>query len=394
MKHKVKYFNFNESGAVMEDVYIIGGLRSNIGLKNGIFKNMLPEKLGGEILKCLVARYDLSEIDEIICGNAVGTGGNITRLMTLYAGVSENVPSYTVDMQCASGCACIDIAFSKISSGQCDLIIAGGFESTSMQPARIYNKNDSRYNEENPIYWTAQFSPNEIGENVMLEAAERVAQKYNITNEELNFWILESHKRAKLARKKEVLNDIILSLDESNYDEGIRDNMNQRLINRMKPLLCKDGKITAANTCLINDGAAFIVLCSKKFIQENKVKPIAKVVNTSLVGVNPLYSPVSAMKAADKLLKSARLTYESISAFEFNEAFAVIDVMFEREHPRLIDRYNKFGGALAYGHPYGASGGIIMLHLIKSLQSVGGKYGVCAIAAAGGIGSAILIERI
>lgn len=378
----------------MEEVYIIGGLRSYIGLKNGIFKNVLPEKLGAEVLKKLISRHNLNEIDEIICGNVVGTGGNITRLMALYAGVSEEVPAYTIDMQCASGSASIDIAFAKISSGQCDLIIAGGFESTSMQPSRVYNKNDNRYNEENPIFSTAQFSPNEMGETVMLEGAERVAQKENITKEELDFWTLESHKRAKLAREKGVLKDIILSLNESNCDEGIRDNMSQRLINRMKPLLSKEGKTTAANTCLINDGAAFVVLCSKKFIKKNKVKPIVKILNTSLVGENPLYSPISAMKASDKLLKFSSLDYDDVSAFEFNEAFGVIDVMFERKNPSLIDRYNRFGGALAYGHPYGASGGIIMLHLLKSLEYVNGKYGVCAIAAAGGIGSAILIERI
>jgi len=124
------------------------------------------------------------------------------------------------------------------------------------------------------------------------------------------------------------------------------------------------------------------------------VKPIVKILNTSLVGENPLYSPISAMKASDKLLKFSSLDYDDVSAFEFNEAFGVIDVMFERKNPSLIDRYNRFGGALAYGHPYGASGGIIMLHLLKSLEYGNGKYGVCAIAAAGGIGSAILIERI
>lgn len=378
----------------MNEVYILGGLRSFIGLKNGVYKNILPEILGSEVLKELIAKYNLTDIDEIICGNAVGTGGNITRLMALNAGISEEVPAFTVDMQCASSSVSIDIAFSKISSGQCDLIIAGGFESSSTQPARAYNKNDVRYNEENPTFSVAQFSPNEIGENVMLQGAERIVENENISKEELDFWTLESHARAKKAKDEDVLKDVIVSVNKSFCDEGIREKINQRLLDRMKPLLYEGGKLTVGNTCLINDGAAFVVLCSKRFLQKSNMKPKAKIIKTTLCGSNPLTSPASAIKATDKLLDSLNLNYADISAFEFNEAFGVIDVIFQRRNPHLIDRYNILGGALAYGHPYGASGAIIMLHLLKSLEKVDGKYGISAIAAAGGVASAILIKMI
>lgn len=378
----------------MKEVYILGGLRSYIGLKNGIYKNILPEILGSEVLKELIAKYNLTDIDEIICGNAVGAGGNITRLMALNAGVSEEVPAFTVDMQCASSSVSIDLAFSKISSGQCDLIIAGGFESSSTQPTRAYNKNDMRYNEENPTFSVAQFSPNEIGEDVMLQGAERIVENENISKEELDFWTLESHKRAKKAKDEGILNDIIVSVNKSSCDEGIRERINQRLLDRMKPLLHEGGKLTAGNTCLINDGAAFVVLCSKQFLLKSSMKPKAKIIKTTLCGNNPLISPASAMKATNKLLDSLSLNYADISAFEFNEAFGVIDVIFQRKNPHLINRYNILGGALAYGHPYGASGAIIMLHLLKSLEKVDGKYGVSAIAAAGGVASAILIKMI
>lgn len=378
----------------MNEVYILGGLRSFIGLKNGVYKNILPEILGSEVLKELIAKYNLTDIDEIICGNAVGTGGNITRLMALSVGISEDVPAFTVDMQCASSSVSIDIAFSKISSGQCDLIIAGGFESSSTQPTRAYNKNDVRYNEENPAFSVAQFSPNEIGEDVMLQGAERIVENENISKEELDFWTLESHARAKKAKDEDFLKDVIVSVNKSFYDEGIREKINQRLLDRMKPLLHEGGKLTAGNTCLINDGAAFVVLCSKRFLQKSNMKPKAKIIKTALCGSNPLTSPASAIKATDKLLDSLNLNYEDISAFEFNEAFGVIDVIFQRRNPHLIDRYNILGGALAYGHPYGASGAIIMLHLLKSLEKVDGKYGISAIAAAGGVASAILIKMI
>ncbi|MGO0985649.1 acetyl-CoA C-acyltransferase [Clostridioides difficile] len=378
----------------MEEVFILGGLRSHIGLKNGIFQHVQPELLGAKVLKHLIEKYELDKIDEIICGNAVGTGGNIARLMTLTAGIESEVPAFTVDMQCASAMMSLDIAFSKIKSGQCDLIIAGGFESSSLQPMRTYHKNDKRYNINNPNYTVAQFSPNDNSENSMLEGAERVAKLYKIEKSELDYWVKESHRRAKNTREEKFLEDIIFPINSNTYDEGIRDKMSQRLLDRIPSILGKGSIINAANSCLINDGASFIILCSKKYLENTKKNPKAKVINSCTIGTEPQLSPTSAIKAMDKILEIEKLNYMDISAIEFNEAFAVIDVLFQRKYPELIDRYNIFGGALAYGHPYGASGAIIALHLLKALEKTNGRYGVCSIAAAGGLGSALLIERV
>lgn len=377
----------------MENVYILGGMRSHIGLKNGIFKNVQPEDLAADLLKELIKKYQLDTIDQIIGGNAVGTGGNITRLMALKAGISEEVPAFTIDMQCSSACMSIDVAFTKIQSGQCDLIIAGGMESSSLQPLRSYVKNDSRYSDGHAPYMVAQFSPNENSDLAMLEGAQRVIQKEKITKAELDFWSLESHIRAKVAKNQNQLADVIQPLYGSTKDEGIRERMSQKLLDRLPLLLGENTLITAGNSCLINDGAAFIVLASEKFLKQKGRAPLAQIMHTCSIGTNPLYSPLSAMKAVDKLLTSANLKYNDIANFEFNEAFAVIDVLFERAYPKLVDRYNILGGALAYGHPYGASGGIIMLHLLKALEYTKGLYGVCSIAGAGGLGSAILIKR-
>lgn len=378
----------------MEEVFILGGLRSHIGLKNGIFQHVHPELLGAKVLKHLIEKYEIDKIDEIICGNAVGTGGNITRLMTLTAGIESEVPAFTVDMQCASAMISLDIAFSKIKSGQCDLIIAGGFESSSLQPMRTYHKNDKRYNINNPNYTVAQFYPNDNSENSMIEGAERVAKLYKIEKSELDYWVKESHRRAKNTREEKFLEDIIFPINSNTYDEGIRDKMSQRLLDRIPSILGKGSITNAANSCLINDGASFIILCSKKYLENTKKNPKAKVINSCTIGTEPQLSPTSAIKAMDKILEIEKLNYMDISAIEFNEAFAVIDVLFQRKYPELIDRYNIFGGALAYGHPYGASGAIIALHLLKALEKTNGRYGVCSIAAAGGLGSALLIERV
>ncbi|MCC0663913.1 acetyl-CoA C-acyltransferase [Clostridioides sp. ZZV15-6597] len=378
----------------MEDVFILGGLRSHIGLKNGIFQCVQPELLGAKVLKHLIEKYEIDKIDEIICGNAVGTGGNIARLMTLTAGIESEVPAFTVDMQCASAMMSLDIAFSKIKSGQCDLIIAGGFESSSLQPMRTYHKNDKRYNINNPSYAVAQFSPDDNSENSMLEGAERVAKLYKIEKAELDYWVKESHRRAKNTREEKFLEDIISPIDSNTYDEGIRDKMSQRLLDRIPSILGKGSITNAANACLINDGASFLILCSKRYLETTKKNPKAKVINSCTIGTEPHLSPTSAMKAMERILEIEKLNYMDISAIEFNEAFAVIDVLFQRKYPALIDRYNIFGGALAYGHPYGASGAIIALHLLKALEKNNGRYGICSIAAAGGLGSALLIERV
>lgn len=378
----------------MNRVFILGGQRSHIGVKNGQFKRILPEILGATVLKQVVETYQLSQINEIIGGNVVGTGGNITRLMALHAGLSENIVAYTVDMQCASASLCIDLAYQKIKSGQCDLVIAGGFESSSLQPQKSYHPHDPRYITGDGTFSVSQFSPHEQGENVMLLGAERVAQAYQISKSELDFWTLESHRRAVRTRNEQLLEGIIVPINRSSKDEGIRDRMSQRIIDRLPSLVCQDGRIHAANACLMNDGAAFVVLCSERYLSQSQLQAKAEILQTTLVGGSPLQSPTLALKAMNQLLKSQRLDYEEISIFEVNEAFGVIDVLFEREHPQLIDRYNPFGGALAYGHPYGASGAIILLHLLKGLEIFDGNYGVSSIAAAGGLGSAMLVRKV
>ena len=375
----------------MNEVYILGGLRSYIGVENGIYKNILPEDLGAEVLKSLIEKYNIKNIDEIICGNSIGTGGNITRLMALKAGISEEVPAFTVDMQCASSSKAIEIGYNKIKAKEANIIIVGGFESSSMKPLRIYNDKDYRSSVNNGKYNVAQFSPEEFGDDTTFKFGERVVEEENITEEELNYWSIRSHKKA--FESKDILKSITLSINGSTKDEGIRKKISERLLNRL-PKIIKSGKTNVGNISLTNDGAAFLVLCSEEYLKENNLKSEYKIKGTKTIGINPLVSPKGALKACSLLLEKENLSYEDISAFEFNEAFAAIDVMFQRKNPSLIDRYNIFGGALAYGHPYGASGAIIMLHLLKALEKTKGRYGVTSIAASGGISMAILIERI
>lgn len=376
--------------------YIIGGARSYIGTKNSMYRNIPAEILGARVLRSILNRYDSIDVDMVIAGNAVGAGGNITRLMALEAGLPESIPAFTIDLQCGSGLESIAVAAAKIQSGQSDCIIAGGFESSSTAPRRGYNKNHpdfDLYGGESAWYKTAKFFPENHRQEAMLEGAERTAISEGITREMLDKWVLRSHRLAKETREKGILNDIIVEIaDGCDRDEGIRDRMGQKLLNRLPCVLDGGSVITAANACMINDGAAFVVLCSGSYLAKHGIKPLAEITGVAETGVTPNESPRSAITSIDKLLKKHNLNYHDVSVYECNEAFAVIDELFARRYPDVIDRYNIFGGALAYGHPYGASGGIILLHALKALENTeNAQYAVCSIAAAGGVGTAVLL---
>lgn len=377
----------------MEKAYILGGLRSYVGLSKGMYKHVPAEKLGAAVLRQVVDKYGVAKPDYVIAGNGVGAGGNIARLMLLEAGVDQSVPAFTIDVQCGSGLESIAVAAAKIECGEADVIIAGGFESSSCQPRRGLNVNHPDYVDDS-WYSVAKFMPGIHRETVMLEGAEQAIAEEKVSKEELDAWVLRSHRLATEARTKGLLQNIIAPVFDAKQDEGIRSKMSQRLIDRLPKLLPEGKLLTAANACLINDGAAFVVLCSEKYLAEHKLKPQARVLGSTACGGDPMVSPRTAVTALEKLLARKGLQEQDIDAFELNEAFAVIDVIFARTFPNSLDKYNVFGGALAYGHPYGASGAIITLHLLESLRQRGGHLGCASVAAAGGVGTSLLLEYI
>ena len=377
----------------MDSVYLLGGLRSFVGVVNGMYRHVPAEKLGAAVLQQVLAKYGIAKPDYIIAGNGVGAGGNIARLMALEAGVDISVPSFTIDVQCGSGLESIAVAAAKIASGEADCIIAGGFESSSTQPRRGYNPNHPDYSGDS-WYSVAKFMPGIHRETVMLEGAELACQQEKVSKKELDEWVLRSHALAAQAQRVGSLKDIIAPCFGATKDEGIRPRMSQRLLDRLPKVLPEGTFITAANSCLINDGAAFVVLCSAGYLKEHGFKAQAKVIGSVACGGDPLVSPRTAVTALEKLLAKHQLTEADIDDFEINEAFAVIDVLFGRAFPQSVDKYNAFGGALAYGHPYGASGAIITLHLLEALKRCDGRLGCASVAAAGGIGTALLLERV
>lgn len=374
-------------------VYILGGLRSHIGIRYGIFKSVRPEVLGGRVAAELCRRYSVVP-DLCICGNAVGPGGNIGRLLLLESGFPERVPAFTLDLQCASGLAAIDMAAGRIAAGQCDVVLAGGAESASLQPKRIYADHDERAKLRNPEFTAAQFMPGEFGDDAMLLGAERAAKAAGITREEADEAALRSQMLAKDASENGIFRDVILPLFGSTRDEAIRPRMSRKLLERAPRVTdFQDGILTAANSCTMNDGAAFLLLVSEAWANEHEITPAFEIADTRLIGSDPKVPPLAADAAVSEMLEANQLTYEDIDAFEYNEAFAVISAHFMKKHPEVAGRLNQAGNALAYGHPYGASGAEIMIHLMEILREKEGRLGAAAIPAAGGVGEAILVKR-
>lgn len=468
----------------MDKVYLLGGRRSYIGVENGIYRNVSAEELGAFVIKKVMDSYDISpeDIDLVAVGNAIGAGGNIGRLASLMAGVSEKTPVVTVDSQCGSGLAAIMQAAMQIELGMADVAIAGGFESSSSAPERRINKRHPDYTVDGDnVFKVAKFKPGAYDELAMFKGAEKCAATFGMDRHELDMYAIRSHRRAAQARENGELDDIfagsfyeydrsrraveddepgkcenaeaeqhknrtLTRKEHPEKDEGIRDRISEKLLTRLPALVPGGSYITAGNVCLTNDGAAFVLLCSERFLKKHKenkkyikdmneiIHPF-KIVDIVSVGASPDMSPVSIVPAIDKLLSRNNLKASDILAWEYNEAFAVIDKLMESYVNKDFSNANVFGGALAYGHPYGASGGIITLHLMKAMEKLMAeeaevsannsvdneagyndvdnkdwnivvkgedvsetdvsetRYGVCAVAAAGGIGTAMLISR-
>lgn len=468
----------------MDKVYLLGGRRSYIGVENGIYRNVGAEELGAFVIKKVMDSYDISpeDIDLVAVGNAIGAGGNIGRLASLMAGVPEKTPVVTVDSQCGSGLAAIMQAAMQIELGMADVAIAGGFESSSTAPVRSINKRHPDYMVDGDnVFKVAKFKPGSYDELAMFKGAEKCAATFGMDRHELDMYAIRSHRRAVQARMQGDLSGILAGSfyeydrsrraveddepgkcanaeaeqhknrtltrkEHPEKDEGIRDRISEKLLTRLPALVPGGSYITAGNVCLTNDGAAFVLLCSERFLKkykENKkyikdmneiIHPF-KVVDIVSVGASPDMSPVSIVPAIDKLLSRNNLKASDILAWEYNEAFAVIDKLMESYVNKDFSNANIFGGALAYGHPYGASGGIITLHLMKAMEKLMAeeaevsannsvdneagyndvdnkdwnivvkgedvsetdvsetRYGVCAVAAAGGIGTAMLVSR-
>jgi acetyl-CoA C-acetyltransferase len=383
----------------LEKVYIIGGLRTPIGKTGGALKAFLPENLTAHLLNKLLVEYNLTSenIDELLLGNCVGPGGNIARLSLLQAGWPLYIPATTIDFQCGSSLKAIELAASLIQSGNRELVVAGGVESTSLEPNKQYHPNDPRFQGNNVFYTRAQFSPLDLGDPDMIQGAENVAEKCAIKREDMDKWAVESHLRALQTKKERRLQNIIcpLQIEERTIDadESIRETVSLKLMQRARAIIKSDGKLTSGNSCLTHDGAAVILMASERAVKKYGLCAEAEYLGGTSIGLDPNLSPLGPVYAVEKLLNQKQLSISQIDAIEINEAFAVKVLAFLQKYDYASERINSLGGALSYGHPYSASGAIIILHLLEALKKHNGRMGIATLGIAGGQGIAALLER-
>lgn len=371
--------------------YLVEGFRLPIGKANGIYKHIIPEVFTGTLLSHFLKKKQTLKdtLDELILGCAVGTGGNMARFASLEGGLSEKIPAYTVDAQCASGLKAIILADNQIKAGA-NAILAGGMESNSLAPKRQYHANDQRFMTDESYFNQASFAPELFGDSSLLNAAEKVAHQFNISKIEMIEWAVNSNHKAEQAIEIELFNKYVLPFEGIYKDQTIKKNITfDRLVKSQTSQL-----IDFTNTAHLHDGACVHLLVSEKYCVENSLLPKFKITATATSAVAPAVAPLGILAATEKLLQKTGMVIDEIDLFEVNESFAVNAIAFARYFHVNASKINTFGGNLAFGHPFGASGAINLLHLMTALEHTNSQKGLVAIAAAGGLGMAILIEKV
>ncbi|RID81979.1 thiolase family protein [Peribacillus asahii] len=390
-------------------IVIVDGVRTPIGRYGGVLKDVKSGFLASRVIESVLEKANVSPtiVDEVILGEVRQTSeaSNVARVAALRAGIPSSTPAFTVNRLCASGMQAIASGVQQIQSGQAKVVIAGGTESMSNAPIFIRgsrfggdqtqlvdsNKENGQQPQETYGY--------QLGMGI---TAENVAEKYNVSREDQDKFAYESQQRADRAIKQDVFREEIAPVTVQvkrstivvDTDEHPRPETTLEKLGTLKPAFKPDGSVTAGNACGRNDGAAAVLLMSEEEAAAQNLQPYAAIVDWAAVGVPPEIMGIGPVPAVQKLLERTELSIEDIDLFEINEAFASQALAVQRELGIDPEKCNVNGGAIALGHPLGATGARIVVTLMHELKRRGGRYGVAALCIGGGQGMAILIENL
>ncbi|HYG90802.1 MAG TPA: thiolase family protein [Azospirillum sp.] len=377
---------------------IVAARRTPIGRIGGTLRDVPVEDLAAPVIRAVLADAGIAaaEVDDVLLGNAVGPGGNVARLSGLAAGLPVEVPGVTVDRQCGSGLEAINMAARLVEAGAGEVYLAGGVESTSTAPWRIAKPTGPHHTPR--FYDRARFAPDAVGDPDMGVAAENVAQAYGITRERQDAYALASHRKAVAAQAagrfaREIVPLRLPDGTTVERDECPRPDTSAEKLARLAPVFVPGGTVTAGNACPVNDGAAVVAVVSeRRFAAMTGARGLV-VVDSAAAGVDPNLLGTGPIPAVRRLLAHhPDLTVDGIDLVEFNEAFAaqVLACLDALGIPE--ERVSVGGGALALGHPYGASGGVLVTRLFSELRI--GQRGLATLGIGGGIGLATLVEAV
>lgn len=381
----------------MSEVYIVDAIRTPIGKRGGALSGVHPIDLGAHVVKALVERtgIDPSDVDDVIfgCVDAIGgQAGNIARMSWLAAGFPEHVPGVTVDRQCGSSQQAVHFGAQAILSGTADLIVAGGVQNMSQIPISAAMIVGQQYGFDTPtsgsVGWTERYGDQEVSQ---FKGAEMIAEKWDISREELEKWALQSHERAKAAIAAGRFDNEIVAMGDATVDEGPRETSLEKMATLK--VLVEDGRMTAAVASQISDGASALLLASAEAVEKYNLKPRARIHHLSARGDDPIFMLSAPIPATKHALAKAGLSIEDIDLVEINEAFAPVVLAWIKEIGADPAKVNVNGGAIALGHPLGATGTKLMATLLNELERTGGRYGLLTICEGGGTANATIIER-
>lgn len=392
-----------EHEAMGKEAVIVSAVRTAIGRQGGALASVPPHVFGAEVIKEAVKRAGITPdvLEDCLMGNVLSGGGNIARLTALQTHLALELPGLTVDRQCGSGINAVTLAAQAIKAGEGDVYIAGGVESMSRAPY-LLDRADKPYSPALPRFRKSRLSPEEIGDPPMGITAENLAEKYRISREEQDEFAANSQRKMRFAMEEgrfdEQIVPISIPVRKGNpvifkADEHPRPQTTMEALGNLSPAFKEDGSVTAGNSSGLNDAAAALVIMSGSKASELNLEPLAIIREQAIAGVDPNLMGIGPVPAVKKVLQKAGLTLDDMDLVEINEAFAAQVIACERELELNPDKVNVNGGAIAHGHPLGATGAILLTKAVYELRRIKAKYALVTACIGGGQGIAVIIER-
>jgi acetyl-CoA C-acetyltransferase len=383
----------------MPEAYIIDAVRSPIGRRNGGFAGTHPADLGAHVIRALTDRgdFDPAAIDDVIfgCIDAIGSqAGDIARTCALAAGLPESVPGVTIDRQCGSSQQSVHFAAQAVMSGTADLVVAGGVQKMSQFPILSSFTAGEPYGATDPWSgskgWQARYGDQEISQ---FRSAEKIASDFGFERSQLEEFALRSHQRAVAARDRGFFDAEIVPFEGVKQDEGPRDDTSLEKMAVLRTLT-PGGRLTAGVSSQISDASAALLIASEQAVRDHGFTPRARIHHLSVLGADPVNLLIAPLPATDRALARTGLSAGDIDLFEVNEAFASVVLAWLAHTGADPAKTNVNGGAIALGHPLGASGARIMTTLLHELERTRGRYGLQTMCEGGGQANVTVIERL
>jgi acetyl-CoA C-acetyltransferase len=386
-----------------KEAVIVSCVRTAIGKQGGALASMPAHLYGAEVIKEAIKRANITAdmVEDCIMGNVLSGGGNIARLTALQTHLSLELPGLTVDRQCGSGINAVTLAAQAIRAGDGDVYIAGGVESMSRAPY-LMDRAERPYSPALPKFRKSRLSPEEVGDPPMGLTAENLVEKYGISREEQDEFAASSQRKMRIAMEEGRFNEQIVPIAIPvrkgepvifKQDEHPRPQTSKEGLSKLAPAFKEDGTVTAGNSSGLNDAASALVVMSKEKAEELKLETMAVIREHAVAGVDPNLMGIGPVPAVRKVLKKAGLTIEDMDLIEINEAFAAQVIACDRELQLNPEKLNVNGGAIAHGHPLGATGAILITKAVHELKRIQGRFALVTACIGGGQGIAVILER-